>query len=445
MVESVATITQKVFNKLVTKMDGVIHAGTLSNLADSSWDVNTGSTTKTVSTQKCRMLSITASAKTDKTFGDFIWKEHDQAFLLEGLTTPPVIGNKLSVVDKEYMIVATQDILLSGTVFMVIGRKQQVVPASTAWLAPLEPTALTATKGDRSVVLSWIKSASGSGTIAYKIAWKLSTDSDFTEISSSTIGDTATFTVRNLINATSYDFKLKAINQDSVGVIYESDWSPVISQSPTMTFATKITLDSANANPTDVEFYNDKFWVPDGIGDKVFSYHKNGTRNATDDFDLNSRNRNPTGICYYSGKFYITDSTRDQVYAYTTGGVFKSANGFRLSGNNPVGIAARGTHFFVVDDVDDKVFGYGISGIRAATSDFNLRNTDPHGIAIIGTQYWIPDTIADKIYSHLGDGSAGSHDIDLDVGATLPRGVCVAGGDLWVVDEGSDDIRPYSV
>ena len=456
---TVNSIAKQAFNSVSTKIDGVIQTGMISRTVENdTWDVLLGHRSKGTFTKlKCRAVGITTSVKKDKTFGDFAWSDGDQAFFLEGLTGSPLLGDKFSVgtiteitdyvfgSKGNFLIVAIQDLLVSGTVFLIIGRYQKVV--SDPIYIPTLPTDLTAVAGNNQVVLSWTKSTAGiAGTINYDIEYKEGNSGDFEPVID--VGDVDTHTITGLNMSTLYEFKIRSSNVYTSDNIYKSNWTDVVTATTPTGFASKIVLDSANKNAADVEFYDDKFWVPDFIAEKVFVYNKDSTRAAANDFDLDHNNDHSTGITYYSNKFWITDNVRNKVFAYQTDGVYVSASDFDLDSNNgsPVGIATANSKFYVADSSDDKVYVYDDSKNRSASDDFNLINTDAHGITYFTNQFWVPDTIADKIYSYQSDGTRATSPVDITLLKTLPTGVCAADSRLWVVDDATPpDITPYTI
>ena len=101
-------------------------------------------------------------------------------------------------------------------------------PATT----PAKPTGLTASGGNGTVTLSWNAGSNGGSAIT---GWKYikkagnTWDTDWTPVPNSG-ANTTSYTVPNLINGTSYKFKVRAVNTNGDGV--ESDESATVTLAP---------------------------------------------------------------------------------------------------------------------------------------------------------------------------------------------------------------------
>ncbi|MYD63382.1 MAG: hypothetical protein F4W91_20290 [Gemmatimonadetes bacterium] len=169
-------------------------------------------------------------------------------------------------------------------------------------------------------------------------------------------------------------------------------------------------LDRSNSNPRGIAYANNRLYVVDGIDDKVYVYTSSGQRDTGADFDLRSDNRDPRGIVYANNRLYVVDSR--YVYAYTMSGQHDTGATFRLSifNSNPSGIAYANNRFYVVDVTDDKVYVYTNSGQRDTGADFGLHsdNSSPSGITYANNRLYVVEKDETKVYVYTMSGQSGS-------------------------------------
>ncbi len=75
-------------------------------------------------------------------------------------------------------------------------------------------------------------------------------------------------------------------------------------------------LDSGNGIPYGIVYGEDRIYVVDRAGDKVFAYARSGERVTGADFSLDDDNGDPSGIAYANGGFYVADSEDGIFYEY---------------------------------------------------------------------------------------------------------------------------------
>ncbi|MDR0417189.1 MAG: fibronectin type III domain-containing protein, partial [Propionibacteriaceae bacterium] len=108
---------------------------------------------------------------------------------------------------------------------------QSATPTAGAGKAPGAPADLTATPGNTEVGLKWTApDGNGSPVTSYVMAYKPSASSAWTLVDAP--ADLTMATVRDLVNGTSYDFKVAAVNAVAVG-----PWSAVKSATPSADLA----------------------------------------------------------------------------------------------------------------------------------------------------------------------------------------------------------------
>ena len=88
-------------------------------------------------------------------------------------------------------------------------------------------------------------------------------------------------------------------------------------------------------------------------------------------FDLD-RNNNPQDILYANDRFYVLDLEGARIYGYGSDGQRDATADFRLDSGVPQSITFANDRFYVVDDGDDKVYVYTSSGQRDAAADFRF-------------------------------------------------------------------------
>jgi hypothetical protein len=147
---------------------------------------------------------------------------------------------------------------------------------------------------------------------------------------------------------------------------------------------TSFDLDKNN-NPQDILYANDRFYVLDQAGARVYGYGSDGQRDVAGDFRLNSSS--PSSITFANDRFYVVDDGDDKVYGYGSDGQRDAAADFDLGISDPRGITFANNRFYVVNDGDDKVYGYGSDGQRDAAADFDLGISDPRGITFANNRY----------------------------------------------------------
>ena len=207
---------------------------------------------------------------------------------------------------------------------------------------------------------------------------------------------------------------------------------------------TDFDLDPDNGSPTGITYANSRFYVVDGIDDKVYMYASSGPRNAN--FDLDPDNGSPTGIAYANNRLYVVDYTDDKVYVYTSSGQRDASAEFGLSGFNgyPRGIAYANNRFYVVDPVEKRVYVYTNSGQRDTGADFNLPGTNsaPTGITYANNRFYVVDWINNKVYAYTNSGwRDASADFDLHSANSSPTGIAYANNRFYVINK--DDTKVY--
>ena len=76
-------------------------------------------------------------------------------------------------------------------------------------------------------------------------------------------------------------------------------------------------LDAENESPKGIGHGNGRFFVVDGVDDKVYAYAASGRREPLHDFDLNVANGSAEGIAYANGSFFVVNYwPHRKVYAY---------------------------------------------------------------------------------------------------------------------------------
>ncbi|MFA6190248.1 MAG: DUF2341 domain-containing protein [Candidatus Staskawiczbacteria bacterium] len=182
-----------------------------------------------------------------------------------GLSSPIIVAGLTNGTEYTFTVTATN----------VVGTGPSSDPSSSVTPAtvPGQPTAVTPTYGDRQVSLFWSAPASngGSAITDYVIEYKLTSDPDepaswqiSADPETATIVDTL---VTGLVNGTSYDFRITAVNAVGSG----SSSSPLVSSTPktipgepTITSAvagdTQVTVNfDLLSNPTTAPWYNNSW------------------------------------------------------------------------------------------------------------------------------------------------------------------------------------------
>jgi hypothetical protein len=152
----------------------------------------------------------------------------------------------------------------------------------------------------------------------------------------------------------------------------------------------KTDLQGISVNGTDV-------WIVDAKGDKVYRYANaagllSGTATAASSFSLNSSNANPTDLVTDGTSIWVVnDSTADSVFKYTVSGTLLGSWTISGAGSSPTGITIDPTNvsdIWIVDSATDKVYVFSAAASRTSSSQspsssFALAagNTSPQGIA----------------------------------------------------------------
>ena len=161
-------------------------------------------------------------------------------------------------------------------------------------------------------------------------------------------------------------------------------------------------LDPNNGDPSGIAFANNRFYVVDWRGKKVYAYQTSWQPDSASHFDLDSANGNATGITFANNGFYVVDNVDNKVYAYDAAGQRDSASDFDLdlADGKATGITFANNKFYVVDYIDDRVEAYDASGQRASASDLYLdsANGSAAGITFANNKFYVLDHTDDKVY-----------------------------------------------
>ncbi len=213
-------------------------------------------------------------------------------------------------------------------------------------------------------------------------------------------------------------------------------------------------LAPANRRPEEIAYGQGRFYVADGLNDKVYAYRgSDGRHDAAADFDLTPDNSWPEGIAYAEDRLYVVDYLDDKVYAYRgSDGRYDSLVDFDLAPDNssPRGITYAENLLYVVDYSDGKVYAYRVSdGSHEPAADFDLApdNSWPEGITYAEDRLYVVDYLDDKVYAYrVSDGShEPTADFDLALNNSSPEGITHAGGKLFVLDNSDDRVYAYSL
>ena len=194
-----------------------------------------------------------------------------------------------------------------------------------------------------------------------------------------------------------------------------------------------------NPRPSGITFSNDRFYVVDSSGDRVFAYQASGQRDSASEFGLDSDNGSATGITFANGRFYVVDSSVDRVFAYQTLGQRDSASDFDLDSDNgsATGITFANGRFYVVDSLGDKVFAYQASGQRDSASDFDLApgNRFANGITFANGRFYVVDRFDNLVFAYQASGQRDSaSDFDPEQSFTRIGGITFSNGRFYAVD-----------
>ena len=186
-------------------------------------------------------------------------------------------------------------------------------------------------------------------------------------------------------------------------------------------------LDPNNGDPSGIAFANNRFYVVDWRGMKVYAYQTSWQPDSASHFDLDSANGNATGIAFANNRFYVVDNADDKVYAYDAAGQRDSASDFDLdlAGGKATGITFANNKFYVVDYIDDSVDAYDAAGQRDSASDFDLdsANATPVEITFANATFYLVDSTDLWVYAYDASGQrASASDLYLGFGQWLGSG-----------------------
>ena len=190
-----------------------------------------------------------------------------------------------------------------------------IVTYGAPWVNPSVPTGLSAVAGNTQVVLSWTKSATGSGTIKYDIGYRKGNSGSWTQINSGTIGDSDTHTVTGLDNGDLYQFRVRSVNQPTSTSWRTSAWTSAVSATPS----------TAWVDPS----------VPTGLlaaagdGEVVLSWTKSTSGSGTVVYDIHYR-LGTSGSFTLINSAIVGDVSTYTVPSLTNGSAYQ----FRIRGVN---------------------------------------------------------------------------------------------------------------
>ena len=204
-------------------------------------------------------------------------------------------------------------------------------------------------------------------------------------------------------------------------------------------------LDPNNGDPSGIAFANNRFYVVDWRGMKVYAYQTSWQPDSASHFDLDSANGNATGIAFANNRFYVVDNADDKVYAYDAAGQRDSASDFDLdlAGGKATGITFANNKFYVVDYIDDSVDVYDAAGQRDSASDFDLdsANATPVEITFANATFYLVDSTDLWVYAYDASGQrASASDLYLDSANGSAAGITFANNKFYVVDYTDDKI-----
>ena len=214
-------------------------------------------------------------------------------------------------------------------------------------------------------------------------------------------------------------------------------------------------LAPSNSRPDEITYAQGRFYVVDGLDDKVYAYRgSDGRQDAAADFDLAPGNTSPEGIAYAQDRLYVVDYVDARAYAYrASDGRYDSLADFDLAPDNswPRGVTYAEDRFYVVDYSDEKAYAYRVSdGRHDPAADFDLvpDNSWPEGIAYAPQgRFYVVDYLDDKVYAYrVSDGRHDpAADFDLASDNSSPEGITYAAGKLFVIDSSDDRVYAYSL
>ena len=202
-------------------------------------------------------------------------------------------------------------------------------------------------------------------------------------------------------------------------------------------------LDPNNGDPSGIAFANNRFYVVDWRGKKVYAYQTSWQPDSASHFDLDSANGNATGITFANNGFYVVDNADDKVYAYDAAGQRDSASDFDLAERNATGITFANNKFYSVDYADDKVYAYDAAGQRDSASDFDLdpANATPVEITFANATFYVVDSTDLWAYAYDASGQrASASDLYLDSANGSAAGITFANNKFYVLDHTDDKV-----
>ena len=128
-------------------------------------------------------------------------------------------------------------------------------------------------------------------------------------------------------------------------------------------------LDSDNARPRGISFFNGRFWV---VGEHAGAYSYSITESRNTNFSRSTLNNRASGCTIYDNLLWVCDYSDRKVYVYDNLGNRQTSREFNLHADNtfPNGITSGPSHFYVVD-ANKKVFLYNRGGNYILTYDIH--------------------------------------------------------------------------
>ena len=154
-------------------------------------------------------------------------------------------------------------------------------------------------------------------------------------------------------------------------------------------------LDSANANPVDIEFNpGGGYWVLNSNPGKVYVYNLAGELDDDASFDVDAAITAPTGITYVDGTLWIHSNRR--LFGYDIDGTRENTSDFLADAiaNNITTLGNDGTHILALDRNDQRVYAMTTTGARHQIRDIDYSGDDHGdivGVAHAGNHYALLD------------------------------------------------------
>ena len=155
------------------------------------------------------------------------------------------------------------------------------------------------------------------------------------------------------------------------------------------------TLHSDNGFPYGITVYNDVFYIADLTDKQVYAYNKDGSRNASKDFDVKQGglDYSPFGIKAINGYFYIVNTTGKKIHAYNANTrTYDSSKDISVSETSyPVDLMFYNNFFYVVDfrgidsngGTDGAIIKYNSQGTKIEVAYNNFLGGDDKPVGII--------------------------------------------------------------